>query len=268
VLDEDALRDALAADPDDVLALLAAMMTATDEGLRAAVQRLAPKLVLDRTRTGRPRRRGVGRPQPARASLGGDLDVDASLDAVVAARAEGRPPGLDELTARDWARSDLALCLLVDRSGSMNGPRLAAAAVTAAACALRAPAEHAVLAFARDPVVLKSLASTQAAATTVDQVLRLQGHGVTGLGTALRAAQRELEGSRAHRRVVVLLSDCRPTDDEDPLPAARAIPELVILAPAEDDEEARAFAARAGAKVGTVEHILATPHVLEDVLTG
>lgn len=244
------------------------MMTATDEALRAKVHRLAPRIVLDRTRTGRPRRRGVGRPRPVRASLGGDLDVDASLDAVVAARAEGRPPALDELTARDWARSDLALCLLVDRSGSMNGPRLAAAAVTAAACALRAPAEHAVLAFARDPLTIKGLASSQPPSATVDKVLRLQGHGVTGLASALRAAHRELAGSRAHRRVVVLLSDCRPTDDEDPLPAARAIPELVVLAPASDDAEARAFAARAGARVGTVEHILATPTVLEDVLTG
>lgn len=244
------------------------MMTATDEALRAKVHRLAPRIVLDRTRTGRPRRRGVGRPRNVRASLGGDLDVDASLDAVVAARAEDRPASLDELTARDWARSDLALCLLVDRSGSMNGPRLAAAAVTAAACALRAPAEHAVLAFARDPLVVKGLASAQTPSATVDKVLRLQGHGVTGLASALRAAHRELASSRAHRRVVVLLSDCRPTDDEDPLPAARAIPELVILAPAADDVEARAFAARAGARVGTVEHILATPTVLEDVLTG
>jgi Mg-chelatase subunit ChlD len=99
-------------------------------------------------------------------------------------------------------------------------------------------------------------------------VLRLQGHGMTGLAGALRRAQRELAGSRAHRRVVVLLSDCRATDEVDPLPAARAIPELVILAPAADDDEARAFAARAGARVGTVEHLLAMPQVLEDVLSG
>ena len=44
------------------------------------------------------------------------------------ARGERRPPDLDELTARDWGRQDLAVCLLVDASGSMSGERLAVAA--------------------------------------------------------------------------------------------------------------------------------------------
>ena len=50
---------------------------------------------------------------------------------------------------RDWGRPDLALCLLVDASGSMSGSRLATAAVTAAACSWRAPGEYAVVSFAR-----------------------------------------------------------------------------------------------------------------------
>jgi Mg-chelatase subunit ChlD len=65
----------------------------------------------------------------------GDLDLDASLTAIADARAAPRPVGLDELRARAWARPTLALCLLVDASGSMGGARLAAAALTAAACA-------------------------------------------------------------------------------------------------------------------------------------
>ena len=49
------------------------------------------------------------------------------------------------------------MCLLVDRSGSMNGDRLATAAVTAAACLVRAPGEHAVVTFARHAAVLAPL---------------------------------------------------------------------------------------------------------------
>jgi Mg-chelatase subunit ChlD len=266
VLDPDALRDALAADPDAVLALLAAMSGATDEALRSQVRRLAPGLVLDRVRSGRARRRGTGRPRTVRASQGGDLDLDASLDAVAAARAQSRPPHLDDLVARDWGRPDLALCLLVDRSGSMQGARLAGAAVTAAACALRAPAEHAVLAFARDTVAVRHLRSARSAEATVEAVLRLQGHGVTALAAALRRAHDELATARATRRVVVLLSDCRSTDDEDPLPAARRVPELVVLAPAADEAPARSFAIRAGARFGCYDHALAAPGLLTDLL--
>ena len=141
----------------------------------------------------------AARPAPVRrdrgsvpADRGGDLDVDASMDAIVTARGERRPAGLDELTARDWGRPDLAVCLLVDASGSMSGERLAAAATVTAACALRAPAEHAVLAFAGDVRTLRTLHGPEPAATVVDRVLALRGHGVTRLADALRAASREL----------------------------------------------------------------------------
>ena len=148
-LDRAALQQALADDPDDTLTLLVAMSTATDEELRRQVRALAPRLLLDRARTGAVRRRGIGRPRAVPAHLGGELDLDASMDAVAAAHAEQRPPGLDELVARDWGRPELAVCLVIDRSGSMSGARLATAAVTAAACLVRAPGEHAVVAFAR-----------------------------------------------------------------------------------------------------------------------
>jgi Mg-chelatase subunit ChlD len=107
----------------------------------------------------------------------GDLDLDASLTAIADARAARRPVGLDELRARAWARPTLALCLLVDASGSMGGARLAAAALTAAACAWRAPGEHAVLAFARDVTALRPMDSRRPLTEVVDRVLALRGFG-------------------------------------------------------------------------------------------
>ena len=56
---------------------------------------------------------------------------------------------------RAWSRRELALCLVVDRSGSMGGERLAAAAVAAAACAWRAPRDWSLLAFSDRVLVLK-----------------------------------------------------------------------------------------------------------------
>lgn len=266
MLDEQALEQALAADPDAALALLAEMLSATDERLRAAAATLAARLVLDRSRVGRSTRRGPGRPRLVSAASGGDLDVDASLEAITAAAAQGRPPSVDELVARDWGRPDLALCVVVDHSGSMSGSRLAAAAVTAAACAQRAPAEHAVLAFARDVQVIRSMTSHATPTVTVERVLRLKGHGMTGLGAALRAAHEQLGRARAARRVVVLLSDCRATDEDDAVPAARAIPELVILAPQDDHDEADRLALASGARCAALAGASSAPGLLLELL--
>ncbi len=248
MLDREAFDAALERDPDAAMTLLVEMGKATDEGLRAAARALARRIVLDVSRRGAARRPGVHRLRPVRADTGGDLDLDASLSAVVEARAGGRHPGQEDLVARGWARPDLAVCLVVDASGSMGGERLAAAALTAGACTWRAPAEHAVLSFARTTTVLRDIASERPAGTVVDAVLGLRGHGVTALATALRTAQEQLSRTRAARRVTVLLSDCRATDDEDPVPAAARLPELVVLAPAQDTEQAEDFARRTGAR--------------------
>ena len=268
VLDEAAFDAALAERPDATLTLLADMARATDEGLRAAARRLAGRIVLDLGRSGAPRRGGVGRLRAVPADRGGDLDLDASLPAVADARAAGRPVGLDELTARTWARPTLAVCLLVDASGSMGGARLAAAALTAAACAWRAPGDHAVLAFAREVTVLRAMDSRNPGAEVVDRVLGLRGHGVTALAGALRAAAEQLGRSRASRRAAVLLSDCRATDGEDPVPAAARLPELLVLAPGDDAEEAAAFARRAGARWASLTGPAAAPDALRALMGG
>jgi len=265
VLDEQALDRALASDPDGTLAMVADLVHATDETLRAQARRLAARLVLDRSRSGRAVRTGTARPRLVPAGQGGDLDVDASLDGILTARGERRPPGLEDLTARDWGRQDLAVCLLVDASGSMGGERLAVAATVTAACALRAPAQHAVLAFAGDVRTLRPLHGMEPATTVVDRVLALRGHGVTRLADALRAAVEQLTTARAQRRVVVLLSDCRHTD-EDPVRVGRAVPELVVLAPHDDSEQAASFAAATGAAWAELAGADSAPGLLHDLL--
>lgn len=266
MIDEDAFEQAMADDPDATVALLVEMGKATDETLRAKARALARRLILDVSRRGVTRRPGVHRLRPQRADQGGELDVDASLSAIVDARAGARVPDPDELVARGWARPDLALCVLVDASGSMSGERLAAAALTAGAVTWRAPEEHAVLSFSRTVEVVRDIGSERPAAAVVDTVLNLRGHGVTALATALRAATEQLSRSRAARRVAVLLSDCRATDDEDPVPAAELVPELAILAPTADSDQAEDLARRTGARWTALSGSADAPAALGRVL--
>jgi len=271
VLDERAMSQALADDPA-AFELLAVMTTATDENLRAAAIRLSASIVLERARVGRVGMRGISRLRPVRGAIDGDLDIDASIEGVSAARAEGRPVVPDDLTTVQWAKARTAFAVVVDRSGSMSGAGLAAAATVAAACALRAPQEHAVLSFAGSVEVIRPLVSDIAPAAVAERLLRMRGHGVTRLAAALKAAGEQLAPARARRRVVILLSDCRSTDEDDTLQTACALPELIILAPADDHEQAAHLAGLAGARWGAIAHPLdaaaALDHLLETRITA
>ena len=148
-LDDDAFADLAANDPDHALSLLAQMRSATDRTLAMLAARLAGRLVLDVAKTGPVRARGVGSMVSSPADrVEGDIDIDASIDALLHARAAGEAVDAADLRVRHWTQPATALCLVIDRSGSMSGKRLATAAVAAAACAHRAPSDWSVLAFA------------------------------------------------------------------------------------------------------------------------
>jgi Mg-chelatase subunit ChlD len=249
VLDEAAVEESLSERPDETLALLAELTGATDEKLRALARRLAGRLVIGIARADAARRRGIGKMRTLPMDdTGGDLDLDASIDALQLAAASGVAPAVDELTVRTWARPDTALCLLIDRSGSMSGDRLAAAAVAAAATAERAPEDYSVLAFSDKVMILKGQDQRRSVDEVVEDVFRLRGVGPTDLALALRVAASQLAGSTAARRRVILLSDCRPTQGTAPEIEVGSLDELHIIAPADDAADAEAFARAVGAR--------------------
>jgi Mg-chelatase subunit ChlD len=243
------------------------MTAATDPVLAALAARLAGRLMLDLARVGPSDSRGIGRLVTASADrAAGDVDIDASLDALVNARAGKAAIGVDELQVRHWTKPTMAVSLLVDRSGSMSGGRLATAAVAAAACAWRAPADWSVLAFSDRQLALKSQDDQRAAVSVVNDLLRLRGRGTTDLAAALQSSARQLERSRAKRRVTILLSDCRATAGVDPESVARRLDELCVLAPADDADDAREFARRCGARFATIAGPNDVPGALHSVL--
>ncbi len=253
-LDETALAEALDDDADEALALLAEMTRATDAGLRELARSLAARLFLDLARQEPADAPGIGKvvSMPYRPDRG-DLDIDASLDALVQANAERRAIDPEDLLVRAWAKPATSWCLVVDRSGSMYGAPLATAALSAAAVAARAEGEYAVLSFAREVVAPKAMWETRSVDDVIDRTLALRGHGTTDVAGALLAANAQLRASSAARQVAILLSDCRSTEPGDVIGAARTLDELVVIAPEGDSDDAAELAEAVGARWTTVD---------------
>ncbi|MGR6966531.1 AAA family ATPase [Geodermatophilus sp. URMC 61] len=259
-LDEEAFAAVMGADPDAAAALLADLATATDRELRTAARRLAARVFVQAGRTGRPRARGTRRLVPTRGAEG-DLDLDRTLE-----RWTGPwPPAAEDTVSRRWAGTRRAVCLVVDRSGSMSGLGVAIAAVAAAGVVLAADERlsTSVLTFADRVDVLQAAGRHRSAEDLVLALVGLRGAGTTDLAAALRAAAAQLRAFPvADERVVVLLSDCLSTAGDPAETALAGIDRLDVLCPlpgagagAEPLDAARALAARGSGTVAAVRSL-------------
>ena len=266
-LDEHVMDRLLADSPDEAVSLLVTLGDAVDPELRAKARRVAERIVIDIARRGRAAQGKVGRLRSLPLRDGGDLDVDAAVESL--AEAGGSLVDADALRVIDWERPDTAVCLVIDRSGSMKGEALASAALAAAAVALRAPAFHAVIAFSGTAEVVRSMVTSAHASAdgVVDAVLSLKGHGTTNVSDGLRAAITEHEAARCGRHLTVLLSDCRDRAIEEAVAFAQSLEELVIVSPGDDIADAQRFADVTGAALVGVEGPHDVARALDEVLS-
>ena len=266
-LDEHVMDRLLADSPDEAVSLLVTLGDAVDPELRAKARRVAERIVIDIARRGRAAQGKVGRLRSLPLRDGGDLDVDAAVESL--AESGGSLVDADMLRVIDWERPDTAVCLVIDRSGSMKGEALASAALAAAAVALRAPAFHAVIAFSGTAEVVRSMVTSAHASANgvVDAVLSLKGHGTTNVSDGLRAAITEHEAARCGRHLTVLLSDCRDRAIDEAVPFAQSLEELVIVSPADDIADAQRFADVTGAALVGVEGPHDVARALDEVLS-
>jgi uncharacterized protein with von Willebrand factor type A (vWA) domain len=253
-LDSAAFGAQMRDDGDAALALLADLAVATDPALRRQARRLAQSLLPALGRVGQPRRRGTRRLVSRPEALEGELDLERTLERTLGRR----PDDSRQLVTRQFAAAPRALCLLVDRSGSMSGHAVALASVAAAAVvsARNDRLLCTVVAFASEPMLLLAHDSSRPAAAVVDDLLSLRGHGRTDLARALRVAAIQLEPAPAGGREALLLSDALVTKGDDPLPVAGLLDCLHVLG---TSPEADAVAAgRALARRGRGRYLTAT----------
>ncbi len=236
-LDEHAFGEALRADPDAAVALLADLAAATDPQLRAQARRLAARLFVRAGRRGALAGRGYRHLTAGPFSAGGDLDLERTLE-----RAEGRPPRAEDIVARRWTAPRRALCLLIDHSGSMRGHAVALAAMAAAAVVLTRTerASCSVIAFAADALVLQPQGAPREPAQLVDDLLSLRGKGRTDLALALRTGAKELARAGAAERLAIVLSDCRTTAGRDPADALGGFERVDVMGTSGDADAVQA----------------------------
>lgn len=263
-LDEEALDQLMGEDADAALALLCDLAVATDARLRARARQVAAKVFIRMARQGRPARRGLRKLTTVR-GLEGDLELDRTLE-----RTGGlRPRQPEDFVVRRWGASPRAICLLVDRSGSMKGEAVAMAGLAAAAVVI-AGGEHSdcsVVAFSDRPVVLQSHGQRRLPDELVGDLLSLRGLGTTHLAAALSAAASQLERATTPDRLAVLMSDCLHTAGPDPLESLRGIDRLHVLGTSADRDSlaaGRALARRGGGRHTTALH----PHEVAQAMSS
>ena len=264
-LDEAALEELMGRDADSGLALLCDLAVATDARLRARARQVATRVFVRMARQGGPARRGLRRLTTARGGADGDLDLDRTLE-----RTGGlRPRRPEDLAVRRWTAAERAVCLLVDRSGSMQGEAVAMAALAAAAVVIAGGerCDCSVVAFSDRPIVLQSQGRRRPPDELVGELLTLRGLGTTDLERAFAAAASQLERAASPDRLAVLMSDCLATTGGDPLLSLRGVDRLHVLGTSLDPESLAA--GRALARRGGGRHVVALhPHDIAGAMSS
>jgi MoxR-like ATPase len=247
-LDEAAFEELMGRDSQTALAMLCDLAVATDARLRARARQVAARVFVRMARQGRPARRGLRRMATVRGAEG-DIELDRTLD-----RTGGmRPRRPEDFVVRRWAAAERAICLLVDRSGSMKGEAVAMAALAAAAVVIAGgeQSDCSVVAFSDRPIVLQSQGQRRPPGDVVGELLTLRGLGTTDLASALAAAASQLQRATSPDRLTVLMSDCLATAGTDPVASFPGIDRLHVLGTSLDADSVaagRALARRGGGR--------------------
>ena len=143
-------------------------------------------------------------------NIADEIRTSAPLDALLPVTYEAK--GFQEATRR------VCLVMLIDRSASMMGPRLAATKRAAVELVNQLQPEDlvGVLTFDTQPYIIVEVQSAQqASAVLIEKLVRLRSSGGTDVLPALLAAQDRLELTGATLKHILLLSDGNTPFDAD-----------------------------------------------------
>lgn len=160
-----------------------------------------------------------------------DLDLEATLDALVSSGKSLDQLNGDDLFVSDTSSGRAGFGVLIDISGSMSGKDLAVCAIAVVMLLGKLRSDEVAIAlFESNTHVVKRFHETKDLDTVADELLELEATGGTRVDMALRFIAEEFESEREHeRRLLFLLSDfCFFESESDLLPLAHRIADLGV----------------------------------------
>jgi MoxR-like ATPase/Mg-chelatase subunit ChlD len=165
-----------------------------------------------------------------------DIDLDRTLEIL----AERPVPEATDIIIRDWIRTERAVVLLVDVSGSMKGAKmLVATATIAALCQEMGPREEfGVIAFWKDAALVRPIGATRGGADVIRDLRSIRAKGLTNVHFALESGLAELAKARSLRQIAILLSDVVHNAGEDPRLVAGRFDRLHVMLQVDGEHDA------------------------------
>jgi Mg-chelatase subunit ChlD len=155
-----------------------------------------------------------------------DIDLDRTLEVM----SERSVLEDEDIIVRERRRSQRAIVLVVDVSGSMREERIRTTAATVGALAAEFTREDlAVVTFWSDAAWLAHFGTEIVPHRLLDALLSMPTRGLTNICLPLELAASELAGRVATDARVLLLSDCVHNAGSDPRPAAARLRRLDVL---------------------------------------
>jgi MoxR-like ATPase len=209
----------------DVLEMYSYIKDKVSEDLRETAKRYASRLIIKIATKIANIGIKSGNLQPVADFLASDeIEIDHTLERIVERPTEKLEDNLVVLARKPERKG----CVVVlDHSSSMQGIKVAIAALTAATIALHFKENYGVVAFSTRAAVLKGILQTVAPTQVAEQVLSLDARGYTNIREALQLSIAEV---RAYdKKIGILLTDGDWTYGGDPLQIARLFDRLHVI---------------------------------------
>ncbi|MEE8209420.1 MAG: AAA family ATPase [bacterium] len=210
----------------DVLEMYSYIRRRVDDDLRDAAKRYASRLILKIAREIASLGVRSGNLQAVADYLASDeIEIDLTLERIVEQPTETIEDNLVVLARKPEERE--ACVVILDHSSSMQGVKVAIAALTAATIALHFKENYAVVGFNTRAAILKRIDQTVAHSRVAEEVLSLDARGLTNIKEALQLALGEIRSYE--KKIGILLTDGNWTYGGDPLQVARLFDRLHVI---------------------------------------